>query len=93
MEWGGHVGLLERSRKRGNATALDFRPILYDELEFFMEAFAFLSNTRASGCGLLISEIAVYGSLLDVRSLLNFVRMVKLIDNIYTKTSQEKVSG
>lgn len=91
MEWGEHVALLERSKKLGNKTALDDRPVLYDDLEFYLDAFFFLSNSRAEGGGVLVTEIIAYGQLIGVKDLLEFVQTVKLIDNLFLGAQTDKL--
>jgi hypothetical protein len=91
LEWGDHVALLERSQRLGNKTALDDRPTLYADLEFYLDAFFFLSNSRAEGGGILVSEIIVYGQLIQTHNLVEFVQTVKLIDNLYMRLAMKKL--
>lgn len=58
-----------------------------------MEAFTFLSSSRFQGGGIPLSEISEYASLMNLRDVFEFVRIVKLIDNIYLKASQESSNG
>lgn len=90
MEWGEHIALLERAQRQGQPTALDTRPTLYADLEFYLDAFFFLSNSRAEGGGILVSEIIAYGELIKTHDLTEFVHTVKLIDNLYMRIASSK---
>jgi hypothetical protein len=80
---------LERSRRQGNATALDHKPELYDDLVFYWNAFTVLNARRGLGGAIGISDIIAYGSVLGVGDMSEFVELIVLIDNTFTDVNQK----
>lgn len=93
VEWNDFIPLLERSRRQGQATALDNRPELYDDLVLYWDAWITLSRSRQEASGLLVSEILLYADRIGVVDGIEFLEIVSKLDNAYLKAVNKGKKG